>query len=91
MVPVSMTTHTFPFDQIERAFHMMETKEDDIIKPLIVFDQPGRSGVFRSCDISPFSWPWIGSTPLCPAAPDSPFSNGSWRPKPPPCTLFPCL
>ena len=36
--PTLMTTHTFPFDQIEKAFHMMETKEDGIIKPLIEFD-----------------------------------------------------
>ena len=35
--PTPMTTHTFPFDDIERAFHMMETKEDGIIKPLIDF------------------------------------------------------
>ena len=35
--PTPMTTHTFTFDQIEKAFHMMETKEDGIIKPLIVF------------------------------------------------------
>ncbi len=35
--PTPMTTHRFPFDQIERAFHMMETKEDGIIKPLILF------------------------------------------------------
>jgi threonine dehydrogenase-like Zn-dependent dehydrogenase len=37
--PTPMTTHTFPFDEIERAFRMMETKEDNIIKPLIVFDE----------------------------------------------------
>lgn len=36
--PKLLTTHTFKFDQIEKAFHMMETKEDGIIKPLIVFD-----------------------------------------------------
>jgi len=35
--PTSMTTHTFKFDEIEKAFHMMETKEDGIIKPIIVF------------------------------------------------------
>jgi threonine dehydrogenase-like Zn-dependent dehydrogenase len=35
--PTPMTTHEFPFDMIERAFHMMETKEDGIIKPLIRF------------------------------------------------------
>ena len=35
--PSPMTTHRFPFSQVERAFHMMETKEDGIIKPLITF------------------------------------------------------
>lgn len=35
--PTSMTTHTFAFDEIEKAFHMMEKKEDGIIKPLIDF------------------------------------------------------
>jgi isopropanol dehydrogenase (NADP+) len=36
--PTPMTTHTFAFDQVERAFRMMESKEEGIIKPLIVFD-----------------------------------------------------
>ena len=36
--PTLLTTHTFPFERIERAFHMMQTKQDGIIKPLIVFD-----------------------------------------------------
>jgi threonine dehydrogenase-like Zn-dependent dehydrogenase len=35
--PTPMTTHTFPFDEIDRAFEMMENKEDGIIKPLIKF------------------------------------------------------
>jgi len=35
--PTPMTTHTFKFDEIEKAYHMMETKEDGIIKPIIVF------------------------------------------------------
>jgi threonine dehydrogenase-like Zn-dependent dehydrogenase len=35
--PTPMTTHRFGFDQIERAFEMMTTKEDGIIKPLIEF------------------------------------------------------
>ena len=35
--PTRMTTHTFKFDEIEKAFNMMETKDDGIIKPLIVF------------------------------------------------------
>jgi threonine dehydrogenase-like Zn-dependent dehydrogenase len=33
-----MTTHRFRFDDVERAFHLMQTKEDGIIKPLIRFD-----------------------------------------------------
>jgi isopropanol dehydrogenase (NADP+) len=35
--PLPMTTHRFSFDQIERAFAMMQTKEDGMIKPLITF------------------------------------------------------
>lgn len=35
--PTPLTTHRFKFDEIERAFQMMKTKEDGIIKPLIVF------------------------------------------------------
>jgi threonine dehydrogenase-like Zn-dependent dehydrogenase len=35
--PTPLTTHRFPFSQVERAFHMMETKEDNIVKPLITF------------------------------------------------------
>lgn len=35
--PTPMTTHEFAFEEIERAFRMMETKEDGIIKPLIRF------------------------------------------------------
>ena len=35
--PTPLTTHTFHFDEIEKAFHMMETKEDGMIKPLILF------------------------------------------------------
>lgn len=35
--PSPMTSHRFPFEQVERAFHMMETKEDGMIKPLILF------------------------------------------------------
>jgi len=33
-----MTTHRFGFGDIERAFRMMENKEDGIIKPLITYD-----------------------------------------------------
>ncbi len=36
--PTLMTTHRFRFDQIEEAFHLMETKEDGVIKPLIDFE-----------------------------------------------------
>ncbi|MGI5861951.1 MAG: NAD(P)-dependent alcohol dehydrogenase [Myxococcales bacterium] len=35
--PTPLTTHRFKFDQVERAFEMMQTKEDNIIKPLIDF------------------------------------------------------
>ena len=35
--PTKMTTHTFKFDQLERAFAMMDQKLDGIIKPLIAF------------------------------------------------------
>jgi threonine dehydrogenase-like Zn-dependent dehydrogenase len=35
--PTPLTTHTFDFGDIERAFRMMQTKEDGIIKPLIRF------------------------------------------------------
>ncbi|MFN8197991.1 MAG: NAD(P)-dependent alcohol dehydrogenase [Nakamurella multipartita] len=35
--PTPMTTHTFGFDEIELAFDLMTTKQDNIIKPLITF------------------------------------------------------
>lgn len=35
--PAPMTTHTFNFSEIETAYHMMDNKEDGIIKPLIDF------------------------------------------------------
>jgi threonine dehydrogenase-like Zn-dependent dehydrogenase len=35
--PLPMTTHRFPFSDIARAFHMMQTKEGGMIKPLITF------------------------------------------------------
>jgi len=35
--PKPMTMHRFAFDQVDRAFFLMETKEDEIIKPLISF------------------------------------------------------
>jgi isopropanol dehydrogenase (NADP+) len=35
--PTSMTTHTFPFDEMERAFEVADKKLDDVIKVLITF------------------------------------------------------
>jgi threonine dehydrogenase-like Zn-dependent dehydrogenase len=35
--PTPMTTHTFPFEELPRAFEMMDKKQDGIIKPLITF------------------------------------------------------
>ena len=35
--PTPLTTHRFGFLEIEKAFHLMATKSDGIIKPLIVF------------------------------------------------------
>jgi threonine dehydrogenase-like Zn-dependent dehydrogenase len=35
--PTPLTTHRFPFDQVEKAFRMMQTKEDGILKSLILF------------------------------------------------------
>ncbi len=35
--PTPITTHRFKFDRIEKAFRMMQTKEDGILKPLITF------------------------------------------------------
>ncbi len=35
--PTPLTTHTFPFDEVDKAFNLMETKEEGIIKPLITF------------------------------------------------------
>ena len=35
--PTRLTTHTFRFAELERAFEMMERKSDGIIKPLILF------------------------------------------------------
>jgi len=36
--PSLMTTHRFDFDEVDKALHLMETKEDGIIKPIIEFD-----------------------------------------------------
>lgn len=35
--PTKLTTHTFPFDQMERAFEVMDKKLDGVLKPLITF------------------------------------------------------
>ena len=35
--PTLMTTHTFKFDDMERAFEVSDKKLDNVIKPLIVF------------------------------------------------------
>ncbi len=35
--PLPMTTHRFKFADISRAFKMMQTKEDGMVKPLITF------------------------------------------------------
>jgi isopropanol dehydrogenase (NADP+) len=37
--PVKMTTHTFRFDEMERAFEVMDKKLDGVIKPLIDFGE----------------------------------------------------
>ncbi len=37
--PTPMTTHEFAFEETDEAFELMESKEDDIIKPLIDFTQ----------------------------------------------------
>ncbi len=36
--PMPLTSHTFRFDEIEKAFNMMKSKEEGIIKPLILFE-----------------------------------------------------
>lgn len=35
--PTQMTTHTYHFDEMERAFEVSDKKLDDVIKPLITF------------------------------------------------------
>lgn len=35
--PTPLTTHVFQFADLPKAFHLMETKEDGILKPLIQF------------------------------------------------------
>jgi threonine dehydrogenase-like Zn-dependent dehydrogenase len=36
--PTHMTTHTFSFADLDRAFKIMDEKLDGVIKPLIVFE-----------------------------------------------------
>lgn len=36
--PTLMTTHEFAFDEIDEGFHLMESKEQGIIKPVIEFE-----------------------------------------------------
>lgn len=36
--PTPLTTHRFNFSEVEKAFSMMKTKEDGMLKPLILFD-----------------------------------------------------
>lgn len=36
--PTPETTHTFKFDDADKAFHIMTSKEDGVIKPLILFE-----------------------------------------------------
>ncbi|MFC7020009.1 MULTISPECIES: NAD(P)-dependent alcohol dehydrogenase [Haloarcula] len=36
--PTHMTSHEFPFEETDEAFRLMETKEGDIVKPLIDFE-----------------------------------------------------
>ena len=35
--PTPLTSHRFKFAEIEKAFQMMQTKEDGMLKPLILF------------------------------------------------------
>ncbi|HMS85273.1 MAG TPA: hypothetical protein PKD12_16650, partial [Nitrospira sp.] len=35
--PLPLTTHRFPFTNVEKAFDLMRTKADGILKPLITF------------------------------------------------------
>ena len=36
--PTRLTTHTFPFAELEKAFEIMDKKLDGVLKPLIVFE-----------------------------------------------------
>ena len=35
--PTVLTTHRFQFEDIEKAFNLMASKEDGVIKPLVTF------------------------------------------------------
>ncbi|MDN5364795.1 MAG: isopropanol dehydrogenase [Eubacteriales bacterium] len=35
--PTPLTTHRLSFNELEKAFHLMKTKEDGVIKPLIIY------------------------------------------------------
>jgi threonine dehydrogenase-like Zn-dependent dehydrogenase len=35
--PTHMTTHEFAFENVDEAFDLMESKEDDVVKPLVDF------------------------------------------------------
>ena len=38
--PLALTTHRFPFEHIEKAFRMMQTKEDGILKQSLRIEPP---------------------------------------------------
>lgn len=46
--PTALTTHVFPFDRMETAFEMMRTKADNVIKPLIQFQEVALPPIKRS-------------------------------------------
>jgi isopropanol dehydrogenase (NADP+) len=35
--PTKMTTHTFPFEDMDKAFDIMDRKLDGVLKPLTIF------------------------------------------------------
>jgi threonine dehydrogenase-like Zn-dependent dehydrogenase len=37
--PRPLTSHRFSFREVKKAFRMMQTKEDGMLKPLILFDE----------------------------------------------------
>ncbi len=36
--PTPLTSHRFHFNEVVKAFRMMKTKEDGMLKPLVLFD-----------------------------------------------------